>query len=156
MNFHFIFVVVFCLSPVCFFAQSKPSWIDAVENALRQNETWKLDRKSARDAKDYFEYNFELKSGERITNIQIQILKDASDIEKRFAETVENLTNGMGRFSTRTKLKNLGDEAFMWINVNKNGWTMLRLRKREIFVEVFSLSEEAAKSFARKSAEQIP
>jgi hypothetical protein len=151
----FIFAFVFCLSFNCV-AQNKPAWIDAVENTLEQNATWKLERKSERNAKDYFEYNFELKSGERIANIQIQILKDAADIEKRFTETVENLTNGMGRFSTRTKLKDFGDEAFMWVNVNKDGWTMIRFRKSNVFVEIFSLSEEAGKSFAKDVLEQIP
>ena len=150
-----LFALLFCFS-LCCFAQNKPAWIDTLENTLKQKENWKLDRKSERNAKDYFEYNFGLKSGELIANIQIQILKDSSNIEKRFAETVENLTNGMGRFSTRAKLKDFGDEAFMWINVNKDGWTMIRFRKREVFVEIFSLSEEAGRSFAKDVLEQIP
>jgi hypothetical protein len=151
-----LFALTFCLSLACF-AQNKPAWIDAAENALKENETWKLERKSERNARDYFEYNFELKSGALIANVQIQILKDASDIEKRFAETVENLTNGMGRFSTRTKLNDLGaDEAFTWVNLNREGWTMIRFRKADIFVEIFSLSEEAGKSFAKNVSEQIP
>jgi len=152
----FVFALLFCLSSGGF-AQNKPAWIDATENKLKLDETvWKLERKSERNARDYFEYNFELKSGELITNIQIQILKDASNIEKRFTETVENLTNGMGRFSTRTRIKDFGDEAFMWVNVNKNGWTMIRFRKSNIFVEIFSLSDEAAKMFAKNVLEQIP
>ena len=130
-------------------AQTKPAWIDAAENTLKQNETWKLERKSERNASGFSEYNFELKNGELIANIQIQVLKDAENIEKRFNETIENLTNGMGRFSTRTKLTDFGDEAFMWVNVNKNGWTMIRFRKQKVFVEIFSLSEEAARSFAK-------
>lgn len=152
----FVFALLFCFSLSCL-AQNKPAWVDAVENKLKLDETvWKLERKSERNARDYFEYNFELKSGEKIVNIQIQILKDASNIEKRFAETVENLTNGMGRFSTGTKLNNLGDEAFMWVNVNKNGWTMIRVRKSNVFVEIFSLSDEAARVFAQDVLEQIP
>lgn len=117
-----------------------------------------MERKTERSARDYYEYNFELKSGEKIANVQIQVLKDASNLEKRFAESVENLTNGMGRFSTRTKLKDFGaaDEAYTWVNVNKDGWTMIRFRKAEIFVEIFSLSEEAGKSFAQNVLEQIP
>lgn len=153
-KFVFIFAMLFCLS-LSSFAQ-KPAWIDALENTLKQNETWKLERKFERSARDYFEYNFELKNGELITNIQIQVLKDASDIEKRFAETVENLTNGMGRFSTRTRIKDFGDEAFMWVNVNKDGLTMLRFRKTNVFVEIFSLSEAAAPLFAKDVLEQIP
>jgi hypothetical protein len=151
----FILALLFCFS-ASGFAQNKPAWIDAVEAKLKQSETWKLERKSERSARDYFEYNFELKSGKLITNIQIQILKDVSDIEKRFAESVENLTNGMGRFSTRTKLSDLGDEAYKWVNVNKDGWTMVRFRKAGVFVEIFSLSEEAAPLFARDVLEQIP
>ena len=151
----FIFVLVFCLSPAVF-AQTRPVWVDAVENTLRQNETWKLERKSERIARAYYEYDFGLKSGALITNVQIQILKDNSNIEKRFAETIENLTNGMGRFSTRTKLKDLGDEAYKWVNVNKNGWTMIRFRKANVFVEIFSLSEDAAPVFAEDVVEQIP
>ena len=137
-------------------AQNRPAWVEAVETKLKQNETWKLERKSERSARDYFEYNFELKNGELITNVQIQILKDAENIEKRFAETVENLTNGMGRFSTRTRIKDFGDEAYKWVNVNKNGWTMIRFRKTNVFVEIFSLSEEAAPVFAKDVLEQIP
>ena len=151
----FIFILTFCLTPNAL-AQTKPAWVDAVETKLKDNETWKFERKSERSARDYFEYNFELKSGEKITNVQIQILKDASNIEKRFAETVENLTNGMGRFSTRTRIKDLGDEAFKWVNVNKDGWTMIRFRKTNVFVEIFSLSEEAAPLFARDVLEQMP
>ena len=150
-----LFTLVFCLSLGCF-AQNRPAWVDSIENSLKLNETWKLERKTERSARDYFEYNFELKSGELLTNIQIQILKDDFDIEKRFAETVENLTNGMGRFSTRTKLNDWGDEAFMWVNVNRNGWTMIRFRKTNVFVEIFSLSDEAAKLFAKDVSQQIP
>jgi hypothetical protein len=153
-KFIFIFILAFCLSSVSF-AQTKPAWIDAVETKLKGYETWKLERKSERSARDYFEYNFELKSGEKIANVQIQILKDATDLEKRFAETVENLTNGMGRFSTRTRIKDLGDEAYKWINVNRDGWTMIRFRKTNVFVEIFSLSEEAAPIFAKDVLEQI-
>lgn len=151
----FILTLIFCFSASSF-AQNRPAWIDAVENTLKQNETWKLERKSERNARDYFEYNFELKRGELITNVQIQILKDAVNIEKRFAETVENLTNGMGRFSTRTRINDSGDEAYKWVNVNKNGWTMIRFRKTNVFVEIFSLSEEAAPLFAKDVLEQIP
>lgn len=154
-KFALILTLIFGFSLSCF-AQNKTAWIDALENKLEQNAAWKLDIKSERSASDYYEYDFNLKNGAQIVNIQIQILKDASNIEKRFNETVENLTNGMGRFSTRTKLKDFGDEAFMWINVNKNGWTMIRFRKREVFVEIFSLSEEDAKSFAKDVLEQIP
>ena len=151
-----IFALTSCFSLTCF-AQNRPAWIDAVENQLKQEETaWKLERKSERNARNYFEYNFELKSGEQIANIQIQILKDTLNIEKRFADSVENLTNGMGRFSTRTKLKDFGDESYMWVNVNKNGWTMIRFRKNNVFVEIFSLSEEAGKLFAKDVLEQIP
>jgi hypothetical protein len=151
----FVFALLFCFAPA-FFAQTKPAWIDAVETKLKANETWKFERKSERSARDYFEYNFELKSGEKITNVQIQILKDSSNIEKRFRETVENLTNGMGRFSTRTRINDLGDEAYKWINVNRDGWTMIRFRKTNVFVEIFSLSDEAAPLFARDVLEQIP
>lgn len=151
----FIFAMLFCFS-LSGFAQTKPTWIDAVETKLKQNETWKLERKSERNAGGFFEYNFELKSGALIVNVQIQVLKDAENIEKRFNETVENLTNGMGRFSTRTRIKDVGDEAFMWVNVNKDGWTMIWFRKREVFVEIFSLSEEAAPLFAKDVLEQIP
>jgi hypothetical protein len=147
--------LIFSFSLHCF-AQNKLVWIDALENNFKRNETWKLDIKSERNASDYYEYDFGLKSRENIVNVQIQILKDNSNIEKRFAETVENLTNGMGRFSTRTRIKDFGDEAFMWINVNKNGWTMIRFRKTNVFVEIFSLSEDAGKSFAKDILEQIP
>ncbi|MGC2238826.1 MAG: hypothetical protein WA584_21905 [Pyrinomonadaceae bacterium] len=150
-----IFTLIFGFSLNCF-AQNKPAWIDALENDFKSGEAWKLDIKSDRSASDYYEYDFNLKNGARIVNIQIQILKDSSNIEKRFAETVENLTNGMGRFSTRTRINDLGDEAFMWINVNKDGWTMIRFRKTNVFVEIFSLSEEAAKGFAKDVSEQIP
>jgi hypothetical protein len=150
-----VFALVFCFSAGVF-AQNRPAWVDAVETKLKQNETWKLDRKSERNARDYFEYNFGLKSGEKVLNIQIQILKDAANIEKRFAETVENLTNGMGRFSTRTRIKDFGDEAYKWVNVNKNGWTMIRFRKTNVFVEIFSLSEEAAPLFAKDVLDQMP
>ena len=150
-----IFGLIFSFS-LAVFAQNKPAWIDALENDFKSGETWKLDIKSDRSANDYYEYDFNLKNGAQIVNIQIQILKNASKIEKRFAETVENLTNGMGRFSTRTKLKDLGDEAFMWVNVNKDGWTMVRFRKTNVFVEIFSLSEEAARVFAKEVSEQIP
>ena len=152
----FVLALLFCFSTGCF-AQNKPAWIGALENKLKLDETvWKLERKSERNASRFFEFNFELKSGELITNIQIQILKDALNIEKRFAETVENLTNGMGRFSTRTRIKDFGDEAYIWVNVNKEGWTMIRFRKTNVFVEIFSLSEEAAKVFAKDVLEQIP
>ncbi|MET0754016.1 MAG: hypothetical protein ABWZ66_11605 [Pyrinomonadaceae bacterium] len=150
-----ILTLIFGFSLNCF-AQNKTAWIDALENDFKSGETWKLDIKSERSASDYYEYDFNLKNGAQIVNIQIQILKDSSNIEKRFAETVENLTNGMGRFSTRTKLKDLGDEAFIWINVNKNGWTMIRFRKSNVFVEIFSLSEEAARVFAKNVLERIP
>jgi hypothetical protein len=151
-----IFALIFCFSLTCF-AQNKPTWIDAIENELKQEETtWKLERKSERNARDYYEYNFELKSGEQIVNIQIQLLKNVSNIKKTFADSVDALTNGMGRFSTRTKLKNFGDESYMWVNVNKNGWTMIRFRKKDVFVEIFSLSEEAGKLFAKEVLEQIP
>lgn len=169
----FILAVVLCLS-INAFAQdatpaqiveplplpvaqtTRPAWVNAVENDLRQNETWKLERKSERSARDYFEYNFELKNGRLLTNVQIQILKDATGLEKRFSETVENLTNGMGRFSTRTRLAGLGQQAFKWVNVNKDGWTMIRFRKSNVFVEIFSLSEEAAPIFAATASENIP
>lgn len=151
----FILTLIFGFSLNCF-AQNKTAWIDALENDFKSSETWNLDIKSERSASDYYEYDFNLKNGAQIVNIQIQILKDSSNIEKRFAETVENLTNGMGRFSTRTKLKDFGDEAFMWINVNKNGWTMIRFRKSNVFVEIFSLSEESARFFAKDVLEQIP
>ncbi len=151
-----IFTLIFGFSLSCF-AQNRTAWIDALENKFGQEETvWKLDIKSERSASEYYEYDFNLKNGAQIVNIQIQILKDSSNIEKKFAETVENLTNGMGRFSTRTKLKDLGDEAFMWVNVNKNGWTMIRFRKSNVFVEIFSLSDEAARVFAKDVLEQIP
>jgi hypothetical protein len=150
-----IFGFIFSFS-LCLFAQDKPAWINALENDFKSGETWKLDIQSERSASDYYEYDFNLKNSAQIVNIQIQILKDAPNIEKRFAETVENLTNGMGRFSTRTKLKDLGDEAFMWVNVNKNGWTMIKFRKSNVFVEIFSLSEEAAPVFAKDVLEQIP
>lgn len=138
-------------------AQNKPAWIDAVENMLKQKETvWKLERKFERNASAYLDYGFELKSGGQIVNIQIQIFKDASNVEATFAGSIDALTNGMGRFSTRTKLKDFGDEAFMWVNVNKDGWTMIRFRKTNVFVEVFALSEESGKLFARDVSEQIP
>ncbi|HEY0429424.1 MAG TPA: hypothetical protein VGC76_16715 [Pyrinomonadaceae bacterium] len=151
----FVFVLALSLSP-SIFAQIKPAWIDSVETTLKQNGTLKLETKSERNARDYFEYNFELKSDKFITNVQIQILKDDSNVEKRFAETVENLTNGMGRFSTRTRINDLGEEAYKWVNVNKDGWTMIRFRKKAVFVEIFSLSEKLAKSFAEDVSEQVP
>ncbi len=151
-----ISVLIFCFSLSCF-AQNKPVWIDAVVNTLSPKESeWKLERRFERNARDHFEHGFELKSGELITNIQIQILKDVSNIEKRFAESVENLTIGMGRFSTRTKLNDFGDEGYMWVNVNKDGWTMIRFRKNDVIVEIFSLSDEAGKIFARDVLNQIP
>lgn len=168
----FILALVLCLLPSAFAQENaqpqtiqpqptpavrstKPAWVEAVETALKQTENWTLQRKSERSAQNYWEYNFELKSGKLLANVQIQILKDDSNIEKRFAETVENLTNGMGRFSTRTKLTGLGDEGFKWVNVNKDGWTMIRFRKTNVFVEIFSLSEEAARIFAEDVLENI-
>lgn len=151
-----IFALLFCFS-ISVFSQNKPAWLDTVEDTLKKKEpAWKLDRKFERNAKDNFEYVFELKSDQQIINIQIQVLKDSSNIEKRFTETIENLTNGMGRFSARTKLKDTGDEAYMWVNVNKNGWTMIRFRKANVFVEIFSLSEEAAKLFTGDVLSQVP
>jgi hypothetical protein len=160
----FIFTLAFCFSLSCF-AQNKPAWITLLEDNLKQKEAqWKIEKADGVTSQNgAYDYVFILKSGESKTSIQVTKSPDVSDLEEcamqgMFADGVALFSKNMGKSVEKVKLENFGDEGFIWTNLNKDNstMTMIKFRKKDIFVSVYATSEKAARDFAGYVVEQMP
>ena len=136
-------------------SQNTPVWIIAVENTIKQKETvWKIGSKIERPRDG--DYSFVLKSGKSSSAIQIGDSQKAYNYKETFTALVSNFDQNMGKNMNKAVLENFGDEGFIWTSVNKGGYSMIKFRKKDIFVDVFAPSEETAKRFAQYVLEQMP
>jgi hypothetical protein len=160
----FIFTLVFCFSLSCF-AQNKPAWITLLEDNLKRKEAqWNIEKADGVSSQNgAYDYIFILKSGESKTSIQVTKSPDVSDLEENamqgmFADSVALFSKNKGKSVEKAKLENFGDEGFIWANLKEDNstMTMIKFRKKDIFVNVYAVSEETAKKFARYVVEQMP
>ncbi len=158
----FIFTLAFCLSLSCF-ARNKPAWITLLEDNLKRKEAqWNIEKADGVSSQNgAYDYIFILKSGESKTSIQVTKSPDVPDLEENAMQRM--FANSVALFSKnksveKVKLENFGDEGFIWANLNKDNstMTMIKFRKKDIFVSVYAGSEETAKKFARYVVEQMP
>ena len=154
-------VLSICVLTLCcalnVLAQDKPSWVLQVEDVFKKKEPrWKIERIIVNGGVPFFDESITFKSGGYRANIQLTIwdsLKNAQDVFE--AETIA-YDSTMGRRVTKTRLENFGDENYIWPNLNRDGWTMIKLRKGTVLVRVYAPSVAMAKRFARYVVERIP
>ncbi|HJU54464.1 MAG TPA: hypothetical protein VJ715_07835 [Pyrinomonadaceae bacterium] len=138
-------------------AQDKPSWVVEVEDVFKKKEPkWKIERIIVNGGVPIFSESITFKSGGYRANVHLTIwdsLKNAQDVLE--AEIIAYESTRKSRV-TKTRLENLGDENYMWPNLNRDGWTMIKFRKGTVIVRVFAPSVAMAKRFAQYVVERIP
>lgn len=150
-----IFALVLFFS-VSIFAQTKPTWIASLEETIKQREdNLKIQNVEERQKKGGYDFVFEFDDFR--SNIQITKFGKIDDTpENLFATDVDLYSQAFGKNSKRDKLKNFGDEGYIWANIDNKGWTRISFRKGKIFVNVFTSSENLARRLAQYVAEKIP
>jgi len=143
----FVFILLFAATG---FSQDKLTWITELEKVIAQKEpAWKIERKNLQDANGgSYNYSLTLISGANRSSIQISRLYKVPNAAETFAGQVLIFDNISGKRNFKSKLKNYGDEGFMWTTTRKGSWTNIHFRKSDIFVRVFAPAPNTAKRFA--------
>lgn len=148
-------VVLCCALNVC--AYDKPSWVVQTEDAFKKKEPkWKIENIIVNESSTFFDESITFKSGGYRANVQLTVwdsVKNAQDVFE--AETIAYDSTRRSKV-TKTRLENFGDENYMWPNLNRDGWTMIHVRKGAVLVRVFAPSVAMAKRFAQHVIERIP
>lgn len=159
-------MIFFC--SVISFGQDKPSWITSFENKLKQTEAiWKIGEKFEAISKNgHYNYHFPLTSETQCVGIQILKLADIpnpgetppEEIFKRlFNEEVTLNDNSLDKNVKKSTIENFGDKGYIWTNLNRDDWTtLIKFRQRDIFIQIYSTSEETARKFAEYVVEEMP
>lgn len=149
-------LLVLCCA-VNVFAQDKPSWVTQVEDTFRQKERkWKIEDTIVRDEETFFDESITLKSGGYRANVHLTIWDSTKNAQDVFEAEAVAYDNTMGARVSKTRLANLGDENYIWPNLNRQGWTMIQFRKATVLVRVYAPSVATAKRFAQHVLARIP
>jgi hypothetical protein len=149
-------LLILCCA-VNIFAQEKPSWVTEVENTFKQKEPrWKIERILDRAEISFYDESITFKSGGYRANVHLTIWDSPKGAQEVFEGETTAFNNTGGSRVSRTKIENLGDENYIWPNLNKDGWTMINFRKGKVLVQVYAPSVAMAKRFARYVIELIP
>lgn len=159
-SFITVFIILFC--SMITFGQEKPSWIISFENTIKQKEAnIKIEKPTGvRLETGFYNYLFQITSD--IYRVTILIRKERDDTPNRRENVSEEMFANIAALFERNKnverkkIENFGDEALMWTNFNKEGWTRIHFRKQDVFIEVSASSEESARRFARYVADEMP
>jgi hypothetical protein len=139
------------------FAQDKPLWVLQIEDAFKRKELkWKIERTIIRNERSFFDESITLKSGGYRAHVQLTIWDSAKNAQDVFEAEAIAFDNTMGSRVSKTKLKDFGDENYIWPNLNRDGWTMIEFRKGKVLVRVYAPSVATAKRFAQYVIGQIP
>lgn len=145
---------LFCPAPA--FSQNKPTWLVNLETVIQQKEkAWKVEDKLENYNSNSFDYNLTLKSGAVPLAIHITRLNNIQNPEETLAGQASVFSNRLGKNATRLKLKDFGEEGYIWKG-SKGFFTKISFRKKDIFVDVFTSSEITAKRFAQYILGEIP
>ncbi|HEY8563267.1 MAG TPA: hypothetical protein VIL74_23010 [Pyrinomonadaceae bacterium] len=151
-----VFLFVLFLSLVGF-AQETPSWVTEIEKNITQNEkTWETKKKDELIQENFFRYRFTVNSVKHLAEVRITQLKGVTNLEETFAGFIIIAENNLRGDNPKTALKDFGDEGFIWTNINKTNWARIQFRKKDVFIEVSSPSEAAARKVAKYVAEKLP
>ena len=95
------------------------------------------------------------RTGKVQASLEISIWKRLIDAKEVFAATSLVMDRTMGKGKLKRTVPKLGDESYMWTDLNGAGWTTLKFREQSINVEVFAPSPMTAKRFAQRIFKQI-
>lgn len=152
-----ILILCICFSAIAFAQENKPVWITSLENTIQQKEPkWKIEDKIERGEDGSYNYSYTFRSGKLQSSVQIDKINNISNPEETFDGQAIAFDRAMGKGKKKIKLQNFGDEGYIWANLNKDGWTMIKFRKGDIFVIVYAPSEKTARQFAQYVVEQMP
>jgi hypothetical protein len=166
-NLLFLFFVIFFCSVISF-GQEKPLWVASFENKLKKTEAnWKMGEKFEGISKNgHYNYYFPLTSGTERVSIKILKLADIPNpgktppeekFKKVFNEGVTLIENNLNKIAEKTLLEDFGDEGYIWTNLNEDVLTtLIKFRKRDIFITIYSTSEKTARKFAEYVFEEMP
>lgn len=124
-----------------------------IESVIQKKESkWRLEKKIIHSSQALFTWSSD--EGSVLVSIAITGNVDAS--KAYFKEETSKFEKGIDTKVSRTELKGLGDESYLWSRHNDLGHSSVLFRKGEAVVRVFAPSSETAKRFAQYVADRIP
>jgi hypothetical protein len=128
-------------------AQDFSSLVNQVEKVVAKvKPEWKLTKKDLREKEVIYLWESESKEAE------IVLFYGASK-----QEAAEKMDTSISRISISpsARLENLGEKAWIWIGP-PYGYTTIRFRKSNVYVDMTAPSEAKAKELAKRIADLIP
>jgi hypothetical protein len=156
-----IFVLVLFFS-TCSAAQNKPTWMNAIEKSIKQKETnWKIGNISEKADEGGYQYYCVVNANGSQAVFEINWLKDVPNLSETFEGHVTIFDNLSGKNTKKAKIKDFGDEGYIWFSANESNWSKLYFRKKDIFVKIHFLSirtdaEITGRKIAQHILEQLP
>ena len=137
-------------------AQEKPKLFSDVERVFREKEpAWKVERTYPTATNDPVTLGITFRSGRRQASVEIAIWKQTSAATDVFAGLVTAFDNTAGKKMKKTTLPQLGDENYVWTNPGSTAWPMIKFRKGNVLVTVFTPSLAIGKRFAKHVLDQM-
>src|SRR4029078_7376473 len=138
-------------------AQTKPAWITTIEQQIKRGEkVWKIQKTNERGEQGCYQEDIVLKSGVYTTIIRITVYGIITNPEETFNAEVRLFDQNIGRNVKKVKLENFDGEGFVWPRLNKQGWTVIKLRKNDIFIHVYAPTPTIAKRFTKYVTDNLP
>jgi len=133
--------LIFCFSTFIF-AQSKSAYFNKIEEAIEQdNLNLKIRQQYYHRERDSFKYTLWLNLNARYAGyIQMERPENLKNFQTDFKYSVENINKTKVGEISRAEFINIGDEAYIWKNIK--GATLIKFRKGDVFVNIYTIAEE--------------
>ena len=145
------------LSAIVVSGQGRPEWIGQVEETLKREEPlWKIGEGLVNDSGASYGESFRLTKGAQTGAVQIEVYYILTNPDETFSGLVTATDNIHGKRQKKTKLDNIGTEAYMWAGSNAGGYATVMFKKDRTFVTVFVPGKATAQRFAKHVANTLP
>jgi hypothetical protein len=137
-------------------AQERPKLFSDVERVFREKEpAWKVERAYPTTTTDPLTLGLVFRSGKQQASVEIAIWKQTTAAADVFAGDCIAFDNSAGKKMAKTTLPQLGDENHVWTNPRSTAWPMIKFRKGNVLVTVFTPSLAIGKRFAKRVLDQM-
>lgn len=145
---------------ICFLnctpAQEKPGLFSRIKSVFQKKESaWKVENVILNDSSDPLRQSITFNDGKNQANVDITVWKKEKDAQDVFDGESLAFDNRMGKGMTKSSVPKLGDENHIWTHEGTMAWPMLKFRKGNISVTVYSPSVEISKRFAHHILDQL-
>ena len=137
-------------------SQEKPKLFSDVERVFREKEpAWKVERTYPTATTDPLTLGLVFRSGKQQASVEIAVWKQTTAATDVFAGDCIAFDNTAGKKMAKTTLPQLGDENHVWTNPHSTAWPMIKFRKGNVLVTVFTPSLAIGKRFAKHVLDQM-